>query len=134
MRRMSLAAVLATATCLAVLVVAAPSQAAFPTAQNGRIVYIHSDRTGLSVDDIFLIDSNGSNPVNVTHTTHQVEYQEPRFSPDGSLITTNRCSNVAPSTTCDIAVIRPDGSGLVDVTPTPTVLEEDEPSFAPNGK
>ena len=135
MRRISLAAGLAASACLMGLLLVPPAQAAFPLAQNGRIVYIHDNRQSFpGLDDVFLIDSNGSNPVNVTHTTPSVEYQEPRFSPDGNWIVTNRCSNVAPSTTCDIALIRPDGSGLVDVTPTPTALEEDEPSFSPNGK
>src|SRR5262249_56463923 len=112
-----------------VLVLAAPSRAAFPVAGNGRIAYSHEvgERPHLRAD-ILLIDSNGSNPVNVTRAGENVAYLDPQFSPDGRSIVASRCTGdlFAPPTsspsggrwTCDIVLMRPDGSGLTDLAPT----------------
>jgi Tol biopolymer transport system component len=142
--RISVTVVLAIA-CLGVLVLAAPSRAAFPVARNGRIAYSHEvgERPHL-LADIFLVDSNGSNPVNVTRAGENVAYLDPQFSPDGRSIAASRCTGdlFAPATdspsggtyNCDIVLMKPDGSGLTDMTPTPTPTEEFDPSFSPSGK
>src|SRR5919202_3352646 len=65
---------------LLALVETKPAEAAFP-GQNGKIAFVSSRDGG---DNIFVMDSNGSNPTNLTNNS--LSNLQPAFSPDGTKI------------------------------------------------
>jgi len=75
------AALVTVAAACALLVGAAPSQAAYPLAQNGRIVFEHVD-TGS--DDIWIINPDGSGATNLTKTADPISTSSRRSRPTRS--------------------------------------------------
>src|SRR5262249_36950152 len=113
--------------CSVVLVAAAgPSEAAFPGTK-GKIAF-ELDTTGTDSAEIFVMNADGSGPVNLTNTPEPRGERQPAFSPDAKLIA---CSHDALN---DIFVMNPDGSGQVNLTNTPRPLREADPAFSPDGR
>lgn len=79
--------------------------------------------------DIFLIDADGSNPVNLTAGSDAGEAW-PDFSPDGSRIAFTTLRNDDDG---DLWVMNADGTGEYPVAAKADVVE-DQPSFSPDGK
>ena len=100
---------------------ATPAAAAFP-GSNGRIAYV-SSITGNQ--EIFVVDSDGTNPVNLTKSTGADV--DPAFSADGSKIafTSSRTGN------SEVFVMNADGSGQTNITNSPG--SESEPAWSPDG-
>jgi Tol biopolymer transport system component len=123
--RFGAALVIAAATC-ALLVGAAPSQAAYPLAQNGRIVYELRDASS----DIHIINADGSGDVNLTKAAPFIINYQPAISPDGRLIVYTR--NGGGPTGADLWVMNVDGSGQHPLF-APTSADEEAAAFSPDG-
>ncbi len=110
------------------LLLPAAAHAAFPLAKPGKIAFTRDVTPGLGNDpDIFLMNADGSNPVDLTPGT--ADDNTPSFSPDGQRIAFARDTG----SSFDIWVMNVDGSGATDLTSSlPT--EELEPAFSPDGK
>ena len=88
------------------------AQAAYPVAQNGRIVF-ERDVGGKS--HVFLMNADGSNPVDLSPAGTNGD-SAPQFSPDGSWIVFTR--QLTPvGDLLHLIRMRPDGSRAVDLTP-----------------
>ena len=115
--------------CLVMLVTTGLAQAAGGVAaatvpgENGKIAFVR-ELDGNS--DIFVMDADGSNQVNLTN--HPAGDFAPAWSPDGRRIafTTGRDGN------SEIYLINPDGTNLVNLTKHPA--REAEPVWSPDGK
>jgi Tol biopolymer transport system component len=108
---------------------ASAAQGAYPLAKNGRIAF-DSQRSGNL--DIFVVNPDGSNPVNLTagNTTSD---STPDFSPDGRWIAFSRDVDPGSGFNSDIFLMRSDGSGALNLTPgNPT--RDFDPAFSPDGK
>jgi Tol biopolymer transport system component len=134
---LALAAALVGATGTAIVFAsvgsAAPiaKQSAYPTAQNGRIVF-NSDREGPDFD-IFAINPDGSGLVNLTASSPLDEF-EPAISPDGTRIAFVRDLDPGPPFQFDLIVMDANGSDAVNLTPGFTASNEGSPAFSPDGK
>ncbi|MHC4676046.1 MAG: PKD domain-containing protein, partial [Planctomycetota bacterium] len=96
-----------------------------PEPPEGKIVF---SREG----DIYIMDENGSNLMNITNTSNFREL-EPTWSPDGSHIAFACSSGSAGNwERPDIWVMKPDGSGRINLTQTPDTHEE-YPTWSPDG-
>jgi Tol biopolymer transport system component len=104
----------------------ASAHAAYPTAQNGRIVF---DRTVGGVSHIFVMNADGSNPVDLSPADTKGDF-EPQFSSDGTQIVFTR--GLDPEGTFHLFVMKPDGTGAVDRTPG--LQGAGEGTFSPDGK
>jgi Tol biopolymer transport system component len=119
---------------IAVLVVAlvatvgvGSAQAAYPVAQNGRIVF-ERDVNGKS--HVFLINADGSNSVDLSPSSTDGDL-EPQFSPNGRWIAFTRQMDSSGGV-LHIFLVRPDGSGAVDITPG--LQGAGAPTFSPDGR
>ncbi len=114
--------------CLLALTLLSLSRNATPAitvsaAANGRIVF-DSDRTGNQ--DIFSMDSDGSQVVNLTNSPAPEE--RAGYSPDGQKIAFARTVN----DNTDLYVMNADGSGVVRLTTDPAV--DHAPQWSPDGQ
>jgi hypothetical protein len=114
--------------CLGLLVItgwaAQRAHAAFP-GQNGKIVF-GSERGTLDDDEIFVMDPDGSNPVNLTNVADDTD-SIPALSPDGTKIAfvSNRDGNN------EIYLMNADGSGQTRLTNNSA--DDSQPAFSPDG-
>ena len=104
-------------------------KSAFPPAPNGRIVFESSRDLMIDASDVFIMGSDGSNPVNLTPGGDLETSVDARIGPDGSRIVFVR--NVGPD--YDIFSMNTDGSGVVDLTGPNGVLDT-TPAISPDGK
>lgn len=113
MNPMSRLAGTATAIVAALLAPAAPAHAA--AHPNGKIAYQVCDySSGPYQCDIWTMESDGSNPVNITHTPEVSEYG-PVWSPDGLRIAFSRGDDYFR----DLWVMAEDGSNQLNITNDP---------------
>ncbi len=80
--------------------------------------------------DIFVMNADGSNPVNVTAASDAYEFS-PDFSPDGSRIAfiSDRDDFAG-----DLFTMAADGSDVVKVAGSDTGLEAASPAYSPDGE
>lgn len=107
---------------VAVVVAAADEADAVVSGENGRIAFV-SDRDGN--DEIYLMDADGTNLVNLTN--HPADDRAPAWSPDGLRIAfaSNRDGND------EIHVMEADGTNVINLTNHPA--NDAEPSWSPDG-
>jgi len=122
------AALVTVAAACALLVGAAPSQAAYPLAQNGRIVFEHVD-TGS--DDIWIINPDGSGATNLTKTADPIFNFQPAISPNAQQIAYVR-DDGGPNGS-DLWVMNVDGSGQHPLIPG-TPEADETPTYSPDGR
>jgi Tol biopolymer transport system component len=103
------------------------SQAAYPVAQNGRIVY---ELRNASSDDIHIINADGSGDVNLTKAADPIIDYQPAISPDGRLIAYSR--DGGGPTGADLWVMNVDGSGQHPLF-APTSADDEAAAFSPDG-
>jgi Ca2+-binding RTX toxin-like protein len=114
-------------TALALVCVPA-ANAAYPTAGNGRIVFASTRDTMLTDYQIFVIGSDGSNPLNLTPGSPNSA--DPNFSPDGRRILFGRLNGPG---NFDIFSMNADGSGLANLTASnPT--SDTTTAWSPDGR
>lgn len=82
--------------------------------------------------DIFVMNQDGSNPVNLTADLPGSDQRDPSWSPDGArfAFTDTRFWNI-PDFNTEIFVRNADGSGEIQVTDHPSI--DDTPSWSPDG-
>lgn len=98
-----------------------PKQLVIP----GKIVFV-SDRENHLRRQLFLMNCDGSNQVQITHDS--MDYRYPSFSPDGSRILFY--SNTQDDSD-EIFVINIDGSGMANLTQHPG--DDNLPAYSPDG-
>jgi hypothetical protein len=99
---------------------------------DGRIAFDTRWGGAVSASDIWVVNADGSNPVNLTNTFEPSE-SKPSWSPDGNRIAYKRQEVFGgPGAFYDIFVQNPDGSGLTNLTNTPD-WSEGEPAWSPDG-
>jgi Tol biopolymer transport system component len=105
---------------------AVPAEASAQTASDGRIAFV---RDG----DIWVMDADGSNEVNLTNTS-EIEESQPDWSLDGTKIAFKRRVNPDAGGFGDIYVMDADPStkDATNLTNTPG-FDESQPSWAPSG-
>jgi Tol biopolymer transport system component len=95
-----------------------------------RIVY--TDRS-VGADDVFVMNADGSNPVDLTTDNATGQDQQGSFSPDGTRIAYQRCEG--PGVTgCHIATMNPDGSGDSNLTLPDPGRFDGAPYYSPDGE
>jgi TolB protein len=104
------------------LLVAAPSGAAFPGA-NGKIAF-ESGRAGSL--DIYTINADGGGEINLTGTPDVAEFRS-AWAPDGGRVAFLRCSPCAPFT------LNSDGNGLTSL-PEPVEFGAEPIAWSPDGQ
>jgi TolB protein len=88
----------------------------------GKRLVFASDRAGTEgVFDIYMMDANGKNVFNITHTP-TINEKDPSWSPDGTAIAFSRDGDIYKST--------PGGTSLKRLTTDPAI--EDQPDWAPS--
>ena len=118
-RRPGAAAAVAVIMCTFLVTVPA---AATPPGDNGPLAfrrYLDPDHT---TSAIFVVGRNGSRERPVTTPAPGTLDSQPDWSPDGRLITFERCS---PDTVCAIYTVRPDGRQLTRLSPPCTATAPD---------
>lgn len=80
---------------------------------DGRRMVFSSNRGGLSQQDLFVMDADGSNIVNLTNSPNSGEFV-PDWSPDGTHILFDSYTSGLSQ---DIWIMNADGSGQIDLTP-----------------
>ena len=116
------AAAVVLAACLVALVgIERPAEAAFPGV-NGKIAF---ERGGFGFEDIYTMNADGSNQINLTN--NRASNRHPAVSPDGLKIAfeSNRDGNR------EIYVVNADGSNLVRLTNNPAA--DTYPTWSPDG-
>ena len=119
---------------LAAAMFAAPPVFAHPPAGTGRMLITRdSDPTATFNADIYSMNADGSNRVNLTPGRPGLQ-QSPAISPDGRLIVFREDVNPAPAVVDgDIFVMGVDGSNLVNIT-AGNSLNDGTPTFSPDGR
>jgi Tol biopolymer transport system component len=102
------------------------AHAAFPAAQNGRLVF---ERTVNGKSHVFVMNADGSNPVDLSPADTKGDFN-PQFSPNGQWIIFER--GLDPEGTFQTFLMRPDGTGAVDITPG--LQGAAGATFSPDGK
>jgi TolB protein len=133
--RSRFAAVVVGVIAAALLSLPALASAAYPPAKNGRIAF-RSNRAGVDDTDLFLMQPNGSNPVELkTGLTDPAGFYfegGPVFSPTGGRIAFNAGVG-AVNHYYDVYTISNTGSGLLDLTSVNS-FDDASPSYSPDGK
>ena len=111
----------------AAVVAADAARAAYPRAQNGRIVFAR-DVGGKG--HVFVMNGDGSNPVDLSPAGTFGD-EDPQFSPDGRWIAFTRWMD-STGGLLHIFRMRPDGSAAVDLTPG--LQGAGSPTFSPDGR
>jgi Tol biopolymer transport system component len=102
------------------------AHAAFPAAQNGRIVF---DRKVNGTFHVFVMNADGSNPVDLSPADTLGDF-DPQFSPNGQWIVFER--GLEPGGTFHVFLMRANGTGAVDLTPG--LQGAGSPTFSPDSK
>lgn len=102
------------------------AHAAFPVAQNGRIVF---QRVVAGTPHVFVMNADGSNPVDLSPASTKGDF-DPQFSPNGQWIVFERALD--PDGTFHVFRMRWDGTGAVDLTPG--LQGAGAPTFSPDSK
>src|SRR3954447_25970565 len=110
---------------LAATLWAGTAQAAFPGAQNGRIVF---DRQGNGKAHVYVLNADGSNAVDLSPADTEGDF-DPQFSPNGQWIVFER--GIEPMGTYHVFLMRSNGTGAVDLTPG--LQGAAGPTFSPDG-
>jgi len=128
LRIAALACGLVTLVALVGLVAASGALAAFP-GTNGKIAFGHDEGTAGSSFDIFSMDPNGQNRMQLTSGPE--DDAEPSWSANGEKILFRR--DPAPSSNRQIWVMNFDGTGQSQITNNPA-FDDTDPYFFPNGQ
>lgn len=108
----------------------APQAVAQDTSEDGRIVF--SADAGFDEPDIYVMEADGSEPVNITNTPGIAERQ-PSWSRGGTAIAYTRPEDGDTGAySNDIWRIAANGSGAVNLTDTPGISEQ-SPDWDPTG-
>jgi WD40-like Beta Propeller Repeat len=110
---------------LAVALIAAPAQAAFP-GQNGKIAFARFEGPAFNAE-IYTMNADGTGQTNVTNNPDADE--RPAWSPDGTKIAFDRCSPLGVD--CDVYTMNADGSGVTRLTNDPA--DDFFPAWSPDG-
>jgi Tol biopolymer transport system component len=128
-----LAGIAATIFVAVALVPLEPS-AQTTSAVNGKIVFVKRDTApGDHLNDIWVMNADGTNQINLTNTP-DVSENQPAFSSDGTKIAFNGPGdqNNEGDILSDIWVMNADGTNETNLTNTPDVSES-QPTWAPSG-
>ena len=120
---------LALTACVAGLIVAPGALAAFP-GTNGKIAFAESAGTPGASYDIFAVDPNGANRVQLTATADD-EYA-PSYSADGEKIVFSRYPQ-PPNSFGQIWVMNANGTGQTQLTTGGPTADDYHPTFTPDG-
>ncbi len=104
------------------------AHAAYPVAQNGRIVF---ERVASGATHVFVMNADGSNPVDLSPADTLGDFA-PQFSPNGRLIAFTRLTGTSDEA-MHIFVMSANGTGAIDLTPGVTTPVSG-PTFSPDGK
>ena len=88
---------------------------------DGRRFALVSNSNGEASEDIFIMDANGENPFNLTHSPQREDH--PVWSPDGAYLLYTKIFNDS-----EIWITRPDG------TDPRKVVDGDIPAWSPDGR
>jgi Tol biopolymer transport system component len=128
-----LAGIAATIFVAVALVPLKPS-AQTTSAVNGKIVFVKRDTApGDHLNDIWVMNADGTNQINLTNTP-DVSENQPAFSSDGTKIAFNGpgIENQEGDILSDIWVMDADGTNETNLTNTPDVSES-QPTWEPSG-
>jgi Tol biopolymer transport system component len=92
-----------------------------------KVAFMRQTPTAGEEQDIWVMDANGTNPVNLTHTAG-VSETSPEFSPDGTKIV-----YVSGATNNDIWVMNANGTGQTPLTETAPPVQNVAPTWSPDG-
>jgi Tol biopolymer transport system component len=98
---------------------------------DGQSIVFISSRDGNQ--EVWVMNADGSNPVQFTFTEAPVAHLRPSWSPDGGQIAFARDLNTGGSTEPDIFVMNADGSNERRLT-TDGETYNDDPAWPPNGR
>lgn len=118
-------AMLSAAVLAAFAVMAPPAQATFP-GRNGPIAFAQNILLGVSSQDIWVINPNGSHEHRVSGPGY-----EPSFSADGRHIVFTGFNHQGVA---EIYVVEANGRHRRQLTRSSGTIQNDEPSFSPNGR
>ncbi len=96
---------------------------------NGKIAFVRDFLSGGSGRDLFVMNSNGSSPTNVTNSPDVYEEGQ-SWSPDGLKLAYAALDFEGPGSITGINVINADGTGRVRLTQSST---DAEPVWSPDG-
>jgi Tol biopolymer transport system component len=102
------------------------AHAAFPGAQNGRIIF---ERQVNGKDHVFVMNADGSNPVDLSPADTRGDF-DAQFSPNGQWIVFER--GLEPEGIFHVFLMRANGTGAVDLTPG--LQGAAAPTFSPDGR
>jgi Tol biopolymer transport system component len=92
-----------------------------------KVAFMRQTPNAGEEQDIWVMDSSGANPVNLTHTAG-VSETSAEFSPDGTKIV-----YVSGATNDDIWVMNANGSGQTPLTETSPPVQNVAPTWSPDG-